>query len=230
MGLHRSDLGDGVDDRALDLLRNLGGLVEREVGSSRWSEISTSPPSETMLRLWISRLAARTSRRRARSRSATPFAPRLDVDDDVAAGERLFELRLDAVRDGVALTHCRAGGAQTTTSANFCPAAWRRRSGESEICGSMPAIAARAASASVGRPIHQDVDVPPDQPAGGEEHERGNEERCDRAPPRIAGRRGGAGPASTASVPAKSLPKRIDSSARPHCRSGGPCAARRRCA
>ena len=42
-----------------------------------------------------------------------------------------------------------------------------------------------------GRPVHQDVDVPPDQPAGGEEHESGDEERCDRVAPRIAGRRGG---------------------------------------
>ena len=40
------------------------------------------------------------------------------------------------------------------------------------------------------RLVHQDVDVPSDQPAGSEEHESGDEERRDRVASRVAGRSG----------------------------------------
>ena len=71
------------------------------------------------------------------------------------------------------------------------PAAWRRRSRESETGGSIARD--RSAGRRLGvrrRAVHQHVDVPTDQPAGGDEHESGDEERCDRVAGRVAGCRG----------------------------------------
>ena len=151
-----------------------------------------SPPSETTLRLWISRtrgtdIAAAS----ARSRSAASSARRLDVDDDVAAGQRVLELRLDPVGDRVALTDGRAGrdgdhdvGERAPRRLAQAQPGERDRRLDARDRGTRRRLGLRR------RAIHQHVDVPPDQPAGGEEHERGDEERCDRVALRIAGRRG----------------------------------------
>ena len=58
-----------------------------------------------------------------------------------------------------------------------------------------------------GRPVHQHVDVAAHQPGGRNEDERGDEERGDRVARRDSRPRPRSGRASTATVPARSLPK-----------------------
>ena len=97
--------------------------VERQLGAR---------PSETTLRLWISRTRGTDiAAARARSRSAASSARGSTCTTTSLPGSARFELRLDPVRDRVALTDRRPGGTEMTTSANVRPAAWRRRSRES---------------------------------------------------------------------------------------------------
>ena len=113
----------------------------------------------------------------------------LDVDDDIAAGERVFELCLDQIRDRVALTDGRSGrngdhdvGERATGGLAEAKPGERDRRLDRRNRGACRRLGLR------GRPVHQHVDVPPDQAAGGEEDENGNEERRDRVAAWIAGR------------------------------------------
>ena len=74
VGLHRGDLGDGVDDRPLDLLGDLVGLVERQVAGQlqveRELDVTSERDDAEVVDLAHPRDA--TSRLRARGRAAPP--------------------------------------------------------------------------------------------------------------------------------------------------------------
>ena len=114
----------------------------------------------------------------------------LDVDDDVAAGERVFQLRLDEVRDRVALTDgCAGRNGDHDIGEGATRGLAEAKPGERD--GRLDPRNRRACR-RLGfrrRPVHQHVDVPTNQPAGGEEHQDGHEERRDRVAAWIAGRR-----------------------------------------
>ena len=88
VGLHRGDLGDGVDDRPLDLFGNLVGLVERQVAGQLQMEGELDVASERddaeVVDLADPRDGHRGCERAVSQRDLV--GSRLDVDDDVAAG------------------------------------------------------------------------------------------------------------------------------------------------
>ena len=88
VGLHRGDLGDGVDDRPLDLLRDLVGLVERQVAGElqmeRQLDVTSERDDAEIMDLADPRDGHRGCERAVPERNLV--GSRLDVDDDVAAG------------------------------------------------------------------------------------------------------------------------------------------------
>ena len=105
MRLHRADLGDGAHDLALDLLRDLVRLLEREVARQLQVERELRVPVERDDAEVVDLPHARHAQRRgvgalAQRRVALP---RLDVDDDVDPRQRALERLLDPVGRRVSL-------------------------------------------------------------------------------------------------------------------------------
>ena len=91
-------------DRRSTLVRDLVRVLDvSSPGSFRWSETTLRSSTSSTMMLWISRT------RGTRARGARPLVQRdlvggrLDVDDDVALGQRALNRRLDGVRRRVAL-------------------------------------------------------------------------------------------------------------------------------
>ena len=192
MRLHRGDLGDGAEDRALDLLRELVRLLERKVARELAMERELGGAAERddaevvdLPHPWHGQrrgVGALAQRRLVRVR--------LDVDDDVAAGQHPLELGLDPVGDGMTL-------------ADGCP----RRHGDDHVRERPPACLPQPQPRQLDRRldprdrrsrrllgvrrsvVHQHVHVAADQPRRRHEHEGRDEERGDRVTLREPGRR-----------------------------------------
>ena len=155
--------------------------AEISPGSLRWSDTSVRSPTRSTVTLWISRTPRDRERRGERPlpQGARRRPPRLDVDDDVAAGQRRLDGRLDRVGDRVALRRPpRPARRPITTSAKWRPAGLPQPQapqldGRVERRDRLPGgrLGARR------RAVHEHVDVLPHEPSGGQ---RG------RAPPRTA--------------------------------------------
>ena len=109
---------------------------------------------------------AERRRERALAQRRVRRLPRLDVDDDVRAGQHALDRLLDRVRDRVPL---RDRGAGRHADDDVGEVAARRLAaaagGAARPAGSIAAIARRAAaSAAARRAIHEHVDVPPHEP------------------------------------------------------------------
>ena len=217
MRLHGVYAGHRVLDRPLDVAAmRCASSSGRSPGSFRWSETSVRPSTRSTATLWISRTL------RDLHRGGVGEFPghrildrRLDVDDDVRLGQRALDRRLDGIGRGMPLPDRR-----------------RRRDRDDDV-GEVPAgrrahpqppqpdrrldPGDRLSGGLLGvrrRPVHQHVDVPAHQPHCRRQHQRGDEQCGDRVglghPARTP-----ISPTSTASDPAKSLPKctAFDSSA-----------------
>ena len=100
MGLHGGDLGDGLADRALDLLGDLVRLVERQIARELEVQRELARAAERDDAEVVDLADVRHGqRRRVRALAERGVRPAgLDMDDDVAAGQRPLERRLDPVR------------------------------------------------------------------------------------------------------------------------------------
>ena len=135
-------------------------------------------------------------------------AARLDVDDDVDPRERVVQRLLDAVGRRVALAD-RGSRRDADDDVGEVLPSRSPQPEPPELDGRIERRdrPARDPRVVLGRPIHEHVDVPAREP-----HRGGDDERRRRRAPRSSRRRGSrarqrSGRASTASVPAKSLPK-----------------------
>ena len=118
------------------------------------------------VRLWISRTRGTASAAACTRSRRPPRRARLDVDDDVALGQRRARRLLDPVRDRVALPDAGLRGRRRSR---------RRRSRARRLAQAQPpqvdrrldrARSLRAPPPRVrGRPVHQHVDVAAHQPA-----------------------------------------------------------------
>ena len=166
MALDVDDLGHPVDDRPLDLLGDRVRLVERQLARQLEVERDVEAVGQLDHRQVVDLADARDRHRRL----AHPLAQcrldtgGLDVDDDVAAGERSVHGLLDAVGDGMALTH---GGARGDADHDVGERAAGR------LAQPEPAHldrrierrdrGPRCANGIRRRPVHEHVDVAPDQ-------------------------------------------------------------------
>ena len=109
--LHGLDLGHGGQDRALDLLGDLVRALEREVARKLQMERDLDAPVD-LEHGQVVDLAHLRDGERGREHSLADLrlaASRLDVHDDVDAGQRVAQRLLDAVRCSVPLADRRAG-------------------------------------------------------------------------------------------------------------------------
>ena len=103
---------------------------------------------------------------------------RLDVDDDVASGQRGVDGRLDAVRDGVALADRSAGRDADHDIGERAPG--RLPQAQAPHLDGRVERGDRGPRRTHGigrRAVHQHVDVAPDQPHRRRDHEERDEER-----------------------------------------------------
>ncbi len=114
----------------------------------------------------------------------------LDVDDDVALGQRPVERGLDRVGSGVSLPHgCGRGDADDHV--DEVPARRLAQAQASQLDRRVergdrgPCCRGRAC----GGAVHEHVDVALHQPAGRDQDEGGHEERCNRVAAGVAGAR-----------------------------------------
>ena len=157
-------------------------------GSFTWSESSLRPSTSTRLTLWISRTAG-TAAAAAWTRSrGVGLGAGLDVDDDVAAGERLLQRVLDRIGRRVALADP-GRGRDADHDIRELPAAGLPHPQPPQL-DDRPELGDRRARRCLGarrRAVHQHVDVHADQPGSAREHEHGDEERGGRVAVGIPG-------------------------------------------
>ena len=210
VGLHRAHLGDVAPDRLLDLLgdrvrrREIEVAREASGGATAWRP---SPRVDHGEVVELPHVRRRSSPPRGHARGARPRRPRLDVDDDVA------------LREARAARPPRPGRRRRAPARR--PRRARRRSRRRRTCARRPGAAGAAGRRRAGRAgrspraprrrrprgaVHQDVDVPPDQPGRGGDDEDRDEQRRDRVALGEAGPRRGEA-RETASVPSRSAPK-----------------------
>ncbi len=110
MGLHAGDLRHGRTDRALELSAiSCASSSDSRPGSLTCSDSSVRPSTSISVRLCTSRTREHGERCgdvRALAK-IRGVLDRLDVDDDVRLGQRPADRRLDRIRRGMALSHCR---------------------------------------------------------------------------------------------------------------------------
>ena len=222
VGLHRRDLRDGADDRALDLLGDVMRLVEREVARELQVErdLGVAPERDDAQIVDLTHAAARSSRLRARG-------PERRL---VARGSTWTTTSLPG---SASSSSPRPGPRPHAPGRRRRPAAPRSRRRRTSPRG-LPETKPRQLDRRLDprdrrarrllglrrRAVHEHVHVSTDQATGGEQHESGDEERCNRVTRREAGARRPR-PARTASVPAKSLPKWIAFERRASLRNAG---------
>ena len=160
-------------------------------GSLRCSETSVEPPTRSDAQV-VDLAHARDPLRRGQR----PLAQgglvllRLDVDDDVAVGQRPVHRVLDRVRRGVALADRRARRDGDHDVRELLPRGLAHPQAPQLDPGQRPDRGQRRLL-RVGRdPVHQDVDVDAHQPSRGEQHEPGHEQRRRRVGPVVALARG----------------------------------------
>ena len=130
---------------------------------------------------------AERRRRRLLAQRAEEIALRLDVHDDVAAGQLPLDRLLDRARDRVAVRDPGVGGHADHDVGEVVPAGLAdaqpvQRRADVERLDRTPGAVLGVAR----RRVHQHGDVVAHQPPGGHEHERGDEQRGDRVGARVA--------------------------------------------
>ena len=190
--LHRVHLRHRLDDRALDLGGDLVRVLERQLAGELEVERDLGRVADPHDAQVVDLAHARDPLRRGER----PLAQgrlvllRLDVDDDVAVGQRPVHRVLDRVGRGVALADRRARRDGDHDVRELLPRGLAHPQAPQLDPGQRPDRGQRRLL-RVGRdPVHQDVDVDAHQPSRGEQHEPGHEQRRRRVGPVVALARG----------------------------------------
>ena len=188
MRLHRVDLRDGVEDRALDLVRHLVGLLERQLTGKLQVQRHLGVTADVQ-DADVVHLAHRGNSERRRMRAVADrrlVLLRLDVDDDVAPRQSGVERILHASAAAWPCPTAAPGGTVITTSMNWRGPACRIRSRRASqrarpprSPGAPPALRPPVRDPS-GRPIALH------QPRGRKQDENRHEEGGDGVRARVA--------------------------------------------
>ena len=143
-----------------------------------------------------------------RSRRSRPAPARLDVDDDVAAGQRPLDRLLDQVGRPVALDHGLPGGHADDDVGEVAPGRLAQpQAAQLDVPAERGDRPLGGRAGLVGRAVHQHVGVDGDQPRGGHQDDRGDDQRRHRVALRAGPLWRRAGPTSTATEPSPSAAK-----------------------
>ena len=187
--LHRVDLGRRGADRLLDLLGHLVRGLERHLARQLEVQRQLEAAGDVDERKVVDLAHARhRQRRRVRALADARVLERLDVDDDVTAGQRALDRALDRVGDGVPLADGRDRGDADHHVGELASARLAHPQPSQLHCGGdLHDRRERRGLGGVRGAVHEHVDVVLDQAPRCGEHHRGDEERSDRVAVRIPG-------------------------------------------
>ena len=189
MRLHGVDLRHGGGDRLLDLIRHLVRLLQPQLAGQLEVQRDLRPAADVQHADVVDLAHARDSERGGVCTVADGglVLLRLDVDDDVTAGQRVVQCVLDAVGRGVTLADRCARGNRDHDVGEL-PRAGLAHAEAPERDRGLDSSDRRARRLLGGcrDAVHQHVDVALHQPRGGDQHERGDEERRGRVRAHVA--------------------------------------------
>ncbi len=185
MRLHGRDLGHFAEDRLLHLLGDVVRAVERKVAGQLEMEgdLDAFPDLEQDEVVHLSHLRDGHCGRENPLTNVAVRSARLDVNDDVDARQRVAERGFDTIGRGVPLPDRRSRrDTDDDVSEELAPGAPEPETSQLDRRLEGRHRLSRDASGILGRAVHEHVDVPPTEPDGCQNDERGDEERGERVP------------------------------------------------